>query len=299
MILAESTMALDSQGKELAKHGTVSFPIACYHDDILYDPVPWHWHEELEAGIITEGECEVAIGSERRQLKPGDGFFVNSGVLHGAWSTRPVICKIKSFVFHPRLVGGSLDSIFWQNYLMPLMSDSGHKGEFFFMGEERDNNGADILAAIDLAWEQCMQTSPGFEFEVRNTLSGMVFLLTQNHRNSTSIPSEKALRDSARIKTMLQFIHDHVAEELALTQIAASAMISTSEALRCFKSTIGTTPIQYVKQYRIQKAAELLSSTDLKIAEIGAQCGFQEMSYFAKTFREMKGMTPGQFRERG
>ena len=59
---------------------------------------------------------------------------------------------------------------------------------------------------------------------------------------------------------------------------------------------VGTTPIQYVKQLRIQKAAELLASTDQRIADIGAACGFQEMSYFAKTFRTVKGQAPSQYR---
>ena len=62
---------------------------------------------------------------------------------------------------------------------------------------------------------------------------------------------------------------------------------------------IGRSPIQYVKQVRIQKAAELLLGTDLKISDIGLQCGFQEMSYFAKAFRELKGCTPHEFREKG
>ena len=43
-------------------------------------------------------------------------------------------------------------------------------------------------------------------------------------------------------------------------------------------------------------AAELLASTDRKIADIGALCGFQEMSYFAKTFRTLKGRTPSAYR---
>ena len=74
-------------------------------------------------------------------------------------------------------------------------------------------------------------------------------------------------------------------------------MLSESECLRCFRSSIGMPPIQYVKRYRVQKAAELLTSTDQKIAEIGAQCGFQDTSYFTRTFREIKGVTPGEYRE--
>ena len=75
-------------------------------------------------------------------------------------------------------------------------------------------------------------------------------------------------------------------------------MISVSEALRCFHNTIGLTPIQYLKNYRIQQAAAQLQNTDRKISEIGNACGFQEMSYFAKAFREIMGVTPSRYRKK-
>ncbi len=81
-------------------------------------------------------------------------------------------------------------------------------------------------------------------------------------------------------------------------QIAASARVSVSECLRCFRNTIGVPPIQYLKQFRIQKAAELLATTDWKIAETATQCGFQDMSYFSRTFRELKGSVPTEYRNR-
>ena len=54
----------------------------------------------------------------------------------------------------------------------------------------------------------------------------------------------------------------------------------------------GITPIQYVKQFRVEKAAELLRSTRLKTGEVGLECGFSDASYFIKTFREIKHCTP-------
>ena len=52
----------------------------------------------------------------------------------------------------------------------------------------------------------------------------------------------------------------------------------------------------YLKQFRVQRAAELLETTEERVADIGAACGFQEMSYFARTFRALKGRTPSQYR---
>lgn len=61
---------------------------------------------------------------------------------------------------------------------------------------------------------------------------------------------------------------------------------------------LGLTPIQYVKQYRIEKAAEMLLTTRLKAGEIGAACGFSDMSYFTKSFREAKHCTPKEYQRR-
>ncbi len=99
------------------------------------------------------------------------------------------------------------------------------------------------------------------------------------------------------MKLMMQYIADHFSEEITLADLAKCAMISESEVLRCFHNTIDTTPIQYIKEIRIHKAASLLHTTDLKIIDIGSLCGFQEMSYFAKAFKQIYGCTPTKYRQ--
>lgn len=288
-------MQVDKTGKELVDHGSALFPVAFYHDDFSRENVPWHWHEELEIGIVKEGEIIVAAGSEKYVLKPGDGFFINSGELHGAWSMEPEKGIIHSLVFHPRVVGGSIDSIFWQKYLQPLLNDERSR---YLVFHEEENWQKEAIADIEWAWESCAGDLPGFEFEVRNALSALVFLIVRNKGSVKYHPSPKMLRDGSRIKQMLTFIQENYSEELSVEQIAQSVGISESEALRCFRSTIGAAPIQYLTQFRIQKAAELLAETEQKIVDIGIQCGFQDMSYFAKTFRRLRGCTPSEFRKK-
>ena len=50
-------------------------------------------------------------------------MFINAGVLHADWPLAAGRCRLHSVVFHPRLVGGSPDSVFWQKYLQPLLTD--------------------------------------------------------------------------------------------------------------------------------------------------------------------------------
>ena len=138
----------------------------------------------------------------------------------------------------------------------------------------------------------------GYEFQVRNALSQLILLLRLHQPMPQKEPSQRELRDARRIRTMLQYIQEHYSEETDTAQIARSAMISESECLRCFHKSIGMPPIRYLKQFRIQKAAELLMSTDKKAGDIGAECGFLDTSYFTKVFREIKGCTPGEYRRR-
>ena len=97
---------------------------------------------------------------------------------------------------------------------------------------------------------------------------------------------------------MLRFVEEHYAEELTVERIADSVALSESACLRSFRQLLGTTPIQYVKQYRIEKAAGLLLTTRLRTGEIGAECGFTDLSYFTKTFREIKHCTPREYRQK-
>ena len=294
MALSPSRSSADSNGHELVRHGTTAFPIACYENDMAKDVVPWHWHEELEAGVVLEGSLVFAAGKERYILKQGDGFYLNAGILHRCWDDH-ASCRLMSMVFHPRLVGGSLDSVIYQNYVQPLLEDRAL--ECIRLSPEVPWQ-AEMMAQMTDCWQACVQEPMGFEIKARNLLSEMLLALHHYAPAAKKMPSAKALRDAERIKTMLQFIHDNCGEEIRLEQIAASAAVSESECIRCFRAAIGATPVQYLRHYRVRKAAQLLSGTEEKISSICGLCGFQDISYFTKTFREIMGCAPAEYRRK-
>lgn len=291
MALSECCASIDSQGRELIDHGSGEFPVACYEDDFRTVSVPWHWHPEWEAVYIAEGSCTVAAGQHKKVLKTGDGFFVNSGVLHGCWDLENSGCIFHSLVFHPRLVSGSLDSAIHRNYVLPLMENQAFEWITLSHTESWQQQALD---AIEQAWQACVSEAPGYEFTVRSRLSDLALLLWKHIPSSGE--NQKATRDSDRIKAMLSYIHQQFSGSITVAGIASSAAVSESECLRCFRSAIGITPIQYLKQYRLQQASALLLSTNEKSADIAHACGFQDMSYFTKSFREQYGITPIQYR---
>jgi len=284
---------VDESGKELINHGDSLFPLAIYHDHLEVIPVDWHWHNEIELIFQIEGEGLYAINDKKLILHQGEGLFINSEALHGCWDTELHHSDICSLVIHPNLIGGSQESIFWQKYLLPLMQNP----TFLFY----HFNGSEINKAKEIRkiWEICYEGNEGYEFTVRNRLSDLILLLYNKQTARESALSARQVRNNERIKSMLQFIHTNFSSPIKVSEIAESAMISESEALRCFRDVIHTSPGQYLKHYRIAKACGLLKNTSKTISQIGELCGFSDESYFVKQFREEMKTTPGSYRNQG
>lgn len=281
-------------GRELREHGTKEFPAACYRGDLCQRSVPLHWHRELEAGFVVEGRVEMFVGPERFRLEAGQGFFINTGIPHGFSAAEGAEAGQQcSVVFDPILVDGRFDSVFWQRYIQPVLSAAAMpclilSPDILWQ--------AQALAFLQEAWQVCTGEGPDYELAVRHNLTRLLAQVSSHLPAQPTARTRRAFRDKERILKMLTYIQAHFSENLTADDIAASAMISPSECLRCFHNTIGLTPIQYTKYYRVQRAAQMLQTTDRKISEIGESCGFQEMSYFAKTFREYMKVSPYEYR---
>ena len=168
MALSACNTETDSAGRELTAHGTAAFPIACYHDDLEAAPVPWHWHEELELLIASEGGVLAAAAGEKYTLAEGDGLFINAGVLHADWPLTAGRCRLHSVVFHPRLVGGSPDSVFWQKYLQPLLTDPSRPCAVLRRSVDWQREAIDCM---ERAFRAVVNEIPGYEFKTRAALS--------------------------------------------------------------------------------------------------------------------------------
>lgn len=294
MAISVCTPDVDEIGRELTVHGSRSFPIACYHDDLAVESVPWHWHEELEAAIVTEGETILHVENDRYRLRAGEGFFINSGYLHACDYIGPGSCRFHSMSFHAGIVGGEEGSIFRKKYVDPLLEDSQLKGCILRPEVSWQDR---ALAQIEEVWQMCGAEPDGYELGVRSRLSDLLFSVLRHEGSALRTEPGRLHRDDHRIKQMISFMEMHCAEEITAEDIAKSAGISRSECLRVFRRTIDVTPMKYLNLLRIRKAAHLLAGTDQKIIEIGLECGFQDMSYFAKAFRREKGCTPGAYRK--
>lgn len=138
----------------------------------------------------------------------------------------------------------------------------------------------------------------GFEFEIRAELCKFWCLFLQETEKIRAKNTLRSSVDEARIKLMMQYVHEHYMEHVTLDDIAASVNISGRECTRCFRRCIDNSPVSYLNAYRVRMAARMLAETSDSILTISEKCGFSTNSYFGKVFREELGCTPMEYRKR-
>lgn len=92
------------------------------------------------------------------------------------------------------------------------------------------------------------------------------------------------------------FLSARLADAITVPQMAQRAGLSLTRFHLVFKSTYGCSPARYLAQLRVDHAAELLATTNWKLAHIAALCGFADVHHLAHAFRKARGLTPGQHR---
>ena len=127
-----------------------------------------------------------------------------------------------------------------------------------------------------------------------NTLA--VYLLNRyTVRQYTPIAYRSGL-PGYRLRRVLDYIGDNLADDLTLSELAAVAGMSPHYFADLFRRSTGYAPHQYVLLQRIERAKQALSDTRCSVLEVGLDAGFQNSSHFARVFRRFVGTSPSQFR---
>jgi transcriptional regulator of acetoin/glycerol metabolism/AraC-like DNA-binding protein len=98
------------------------------------------------------------------------------------------------------------------------------------------------------------------------------------------------------IRRIREYVETHLGDSMDLATLAAVAGLSIHHFARGFKQSTGLTPHHYLTQKRVERAQDMLAHTALSLSEIAYAVGFSDQSHLARHFRQMLGITPGQFR---
>ena len=251
-----------------------------------------HWHDDLQFIYVLEGLVCVKTLEEEEILSAGEGIFTNKGVIHYSIG-RSNPCRYILFRFPERFLffypGSPAEKLTRQVTersgisLVPLSSSIEWCSETLLL----------LQKLADL--EEKKETDPQYEYDVMTILAELWQIILR-HADISAPTEEDPV--SMRMRRFLEYIEEHLDQDISLEEMAASAGVSKTEVLRCFHKTLQTTPYSYVMEARLSKAADLLAETGLPVGEIASRTGFNQQSYFGKRFKEKMGVTPLEYRRK-
>lgn len=267
------------------RHGTIDFPFELYCVNKNYPryEMPFHWHIEYEMIFVKKGRLKLILDGKSFCVNEGESAFISGGVVHGGF---PEECEYFCIVF-------DLASLFKDVALCSKSIAEFLTNTDYFTGVYSSKTKQTQTVCKILSFMQTREK--GYDLNVIGLLWELlgVFISSPNER---SIQLNDKIQIQ-KLKNVLSYIRKNIDKNITLEELAQVSGMSPRYFCRVFKSMTGRTPIEYVNYYRVETASQMLIATGESITEIALNCGFNDMSYFSKTFKKFKGISPSKFRQ--
>jgi AraC-like DNA-binding protein len=260
--------------------------------DLVAFPYRWHFHAAYELTLITAGAGRRFVGDSIEWFGPGDLVLLGPHLPH-TWHSEP--CR------------GSRSRAVVIRFEADCLG-----AEFFDCGELRRIRGLLERSRRGLAFDatpaRCAvakvltsgAAAPPFA-QLITLLESLQLLATKGPGRTLASPSyvwSPRANDTRRIDRVCRHVMQHLAEPLALADVAAVAGLAPGSFSRFFRRMTGRTFVGWLHEMRIGHACRLLSTTDQPVVEIAFASGFGNLANFNRIFRRLRQCTPRQLRRR-
>ena len=280
--------------QEKKNHTTLDFPYNTYLCSIPLDfeLVPPHWHDEMEIIYIKKGRGIVNVDFKESHVSALTLVFILPGQLHSIEQYEDETMEYENIIFdYSMLLSKKKDSVY-EDFLKPLTHGKITVPTVF---SQVYPYFTDLVSPIDACDEICKTKPQGYQLFIKSMLFQFFFILDNRCRNLTTPKNNRKAID--KMKIILKYVENNYANKITISEIADVIGFSESHFMRYFKETMGTSFIEYLKDYRLTMAARLLQSSEDSILNISAEVGFDNLSYFNRSFKARYGITPRQYRK--
>ena len=247
-----------------------------------------HLHDEVEIVFVISGSVSITVSNENFKLNTNDFIIINSKEIH---------CFHKAY-------NNNIVLIIQNDSNIPVMSHT-NIGKVRFQCNSVNFKKEDELKAID---------------EIRNNLASIIFeICTKKKHYELSLFSmllriftiifrkfpyhvidDKALKfgneNLNRISTVFQYIDKNYMYDISYRDAASLLHINEYYFSHLFKKYVGMSFGKYLTKIRVEKAKNLLMSSEKPITEIASECGFANVKMLSRAFRSIEGCSPSQYR---
>lgn len=279
-----------------------------------------HWHRDLEFIHVLSGRPRVFVNGTIIPLHAGEGIFINSRRMHylacddgdDAGFVSAVIDSSLLGKLYAPMAGAMLKRMGNDapDYVALDAARERDRALLFGIDElerlmsrcERREQTGDALAVLPVAAQSarlCFLALErvGADAPVTDSKSDDPGIPQHPDRSPTQPVTSDPGPDFRAFLLMMAFVRANASRKITLDDIAHAGIVGRRACCELFRAYAGQTPIDYLTDYRLGKARELLTEGAMSVAEISQVCGFSSPAYFSYVFRRRMNVTPRQWRD--
>ncbi|WP_115460855.1 AraC family transcriptional regulator [Winogradskyella aurantiaca] len=248
----------------------------------------WHFHPEIELVYVDKGRGKRHIGNHLSYFNNSQLLLLGSNLPHNGFTDRLTVNGSETLV----------------QFLPDFLGDI-----FFNIPEMKNINKLLERAKKGILFGVAVKKSVGPKIQKLPELKGLERILllleiledlakTKDYilLNVDGYVVETEQQDSSKMEVVYRHINDNFQRQISLEEISDKANMTVPAFCRYFKKTTGKTFTKLVNEYRVVHATKLLSESNMSIADVAFECGFNNFSHFNKLFKEFTGKSASKYR---
>lgn len=275
-ILLFEVIGLDKTRYEPHYYSAADFPVLFHINNLEKDRcIPIHWHENWEFLYFIEGEGTVSMNMQEIAVSAGDVAIVPSDALHKIYSNSDVL---RYYCLIP-------DHDFCAEHGFDVR-------EISFLKHIQDEVLVEKFRNMISEFESCDEY---YKCEILAQIVSMLVYLARNYSDDMPEMLNKERAGQLEvIKKVFFYINEHYAENITGDRLAEMTGFSKFYFSHIFKQITDMSPCVYINSVRCKKAKRMLLSGICNVSEAASACGFENLSYFARTYKRHIGELPSQ-----
>lgn len=256
----------------------------------------WHYHPDIELVLITKGAGKRMVGDHIDRFEEGDLVLLGSNLPH-EWLCDEIYFK------HPSgFCGEGIVIQFLENF----MGDT-----FMQLPENRrlkkilddSQQGLLVEGRTKELVTDIMKKMLSMDSESRLYALFRIFNILAKSKDYAALSSHGFISsfqtaDDTPMKKVIQYIYQHFQKNISINNVLQVANMSSTSFSVLFKRTYNMTFKEYLVKLRVGYACRLLADNDKHIAQISYEAGFENISNFNRLFKNIKGITPSEYRKK-
>lgn len=251
------------------------------------------FHERaMEIIEITSGKVMAQIGTEFAEAKAGDFLYVPPTMVFKVEALEGE-AGMRSMVFNSSIIEENMENFDTEIFYM-FYVQSKNKIVVFEKGHPVYKT---LAKYMQESYDEYVSKDVCYKLPIRANIYLMMTALLRYYCGSKNELDRMIYHNVMRLRPVITYISEHYKEKIYIETLADMITVSPDYFTKMFKDSIGRTPIDYINGIRINRAMQMLATTDTSVNDISDELGFSNANYFHKIFKQYMNTSPVAYRK--